>query len=218
MSMELITQLRLLFKGKFDKVENDHFSIRFRSEVLSKKTMEDILDVNGRSLSFLFSFFNDHNEQISWEKMLLVYYAWYDSKLFYTHHWGTGKAADAAVLSVFLGGGSDYRIAVHENTHIITMSNWTKNSSSFLAFSVRHTSIGRIADNSRFVDEVSGQPDVERYRYRGAFPFFCADVLDYELVSVQFTHTEFRVDIIFLDKFFQRSIGTVAHFVLFLHG
>ncbi|ODS35230.1 MAG: hypothetical protein A7315_01905 [Candidatus Altiarchaeales archaeon WOR_SM1_79] len=131
-SIELLPKLRLRFKGKFDKIENNHFSLHFRKEVISEEAMKKIVDVNERSLQFLLNFFEKNSEPVKWEKLFIVYFAWFDSKLFYTHHWGVGKAADAGIFSVYLGGGDDYRIAVHENTHKLTMLNWTENTSSFL--------------------------------------------------------------------------------------
>lgn len=119
----LITRLRLTIKGAFDKVETKNFIIRFRADEISREKMEKIADVNEKSLAFLFSLFKE-DQELRWKKLLTVYFSDYDSKLFYTHHWGTGLASDEGVFMVHRGGVPDIGLAAHENAYILSKLNW----------------------------------------------------------------------------------------------
>jgi len=122
-SSVLITRLRLTIKGAFDKVETKNFIIRFRTDEISRETMEKIAEVNEKSLGFLFGLFKE-DQGLRWKKLLTVYFSDYDSKLFYTHHWGTGLASDEGVFMVHRGGVPDIALAAHENAHILSKLNW----------------------------------------------------------------------------------------------
>ena len=122
-SSVLITRLRLTIKGAFDKVETKNFIIRFRTDEISRETMEKIAEVNEKSLGFLFGLFKE-DQGLRWKKLLTVYFSDYDSKLFYTHHWGSGLASDEGVFMVYRGGVPDIALAAHENAHILSKLNW----------------------------------------------------------------------------------------------
>ena len=122
-SSVLITRLRLTIKGAFDKVETKNFIIRFRTDEISRETMEKIAEVNEKSLGFLFGLFKE-DQGLRWKKLLTVYFSDYDSKLFYTHHWGSGLASEEGVFMVHRGGVPDIALAAHENAHILSKLNW----------------------------------------------------------------------------------------------
>lgn len=122
-SSVLITRLRLTIKGAFDKVETKNFLVRFRAGEISRETMQKIADVNEKSLRFLFGLFKD-DQELRWKKLLTVYFSDYDSKLFYTHHWGSGLASDEGVFMVHRGEVPDIGLAAHENVHILSKLNW----------------------------------------------------------------------------------------------
>jgi hypothetical protein len=130
-SVELISRIKLRIRGNFDKVETKNFLIRFRAEGISKEEIKRLLEVNEKSLSFLFNCFKEDKE-LKWKKFFTVYFRDFDSKLFYTHHWGWGKASDEGVFMIYKGGVPDFGLAVHENMHILTDLNWG-DSTSFLS-------------------------------------------------------------------------------------
>ena len=129
-SAELISRIKLKIKGSFDKVETDNFLVRFRKEVIPLKKMEKIVQLNEKSLNFLFEVFKE--EKLTWKKQFTVYFRDFDSKLFYTHHWGVGLASLDGAFMVYLEDLLNYGLAVHENTHTLINSNWSNSSTSFL--------------------------------------------------------------------------------------
>jgi hypothetical protein len=132
MSRELISKLELKMDGNFNQLETDHFLFRFRGETIPKDEMRALVETNEKAVKFIFDYFKTL-ESPEWEKKLNVYFRDYDSKLFYTHHWGGGLACDEGVFMVHLGGVPNFGIAVHENTHIYTYLNWSGESTSFLS-------------------------------------------------------------------------------------
>lgn len=132
LSRELITKLELRIEGNFDKVETDHFLFRFRGETISKNEMKSLVSTNEKAVKFIFDYF-ETLEKPKWEKKLNVYFRDFDSKIFYTHHWGWGLASDEGVFMVHFGGASNFGLAVHENTHVYTYLNWSGESTSFMS-------------------------------------------------------------------------------------
>jgi len=130
-AFELISRIELRIEGNFERVETDHFLIRFRKDEFSKEKMEGLAQINEKSLKFLFDVLQDGSE-LKWTKQLTVYFRDFDSKTFYTRHWGWGGAISNGVYAIFLESARDYGLAVHENTHTITYLNWTRDSTSFL--------------------------------------------------------------------------------------
>ncbi len=125
-SQVLISKLNLAVKGVFQKVETPHFSFHFRKEEFSKRGMEQIAAVNEKAHGFITTRFK--GVDLDSKKLFIVYFRDYDSKVFYTHHWGKGLAADAGIFNVLEGEVPSFGLAVHENTHLL----WGTNSTSFL--------------------------------------------------------------------------------------
>jgi hypothetical protein len=132
LSRELISKLELKIEGCFEKVESDHFLFRFRSEVIPKNEMKALVETNEKAVKFVFDYF-EALEKPRWERKMNVYFRDFDSKIFYTHHWGRGLACDEGVFMVHPGGVPDFGMAVHENTHIYMYLNWSDESTSFMS-------------------------------------------------------------------------------------
>jgi hypothetical protein len=130
-SRELIKKVRIKIKGNFENLDSRNFSFFFRNELISREEVDKIQEVNEKSLEFILDCFKKE-DQISWEKLSTFYFRDYDSKVFYTHHWGRGMASNEGVYMVLEGGIPEYDTAVHENTHILTYQNWG-GSSSFMS-------------------------------------------------------------------------------------
>ena len=132
MSRELISNLELNIKGKFDRLETKHFNFRYREKRIPGDDMRDLIEVNERALKFIFHFFEGSGRQ-KWDRKMNVYFRDFDSKIFYTHHWGSGLASAEGVFMVHRGGDPKFALAVHENTHIYTDTNWSEHTSSFMS-------------------------------------------------------------------------------------
>lgn len=128
-SRELITKLRLRVKGRFESVETPNFEFLFRSETIPVAAIEGLAEVNESSLRFPLELFASFDP--SWEKTTTVYFRDYDSKLFYTHHFGRGLSEEEGTFMVYDGLAPDLGLAVHENTHRFMATNWG-GASSFL--------------------------------------------------------------------------------------
>lgn len=122
-SRDLIVRLRLRFEGAFQKSETPHFRFRYRAKELDRAEMDRIAEVNERALARLLDLFKGAGD-LKWVKLPTVYFADYDSKLFYTHHWGSGLASDEGVFMVHKGGVPNLGLAAHENAHILATRNW----------------------------------------------------------------------------------------------
>jgi|GEM_PF-1331490 len=131
-SMELITRMKLEIQGAFARIETDNFILSYPRGSYSDGDMKQIANLNEKSLQFLFKIFND-GEKIKWDKLFTAFFPGYDSKLFYTRHWGRGLACKEGIFNFFEGGVPDYGLIVHENMHILTRINWSSNTPSFLA-------------------------------------------------------------------------------------
>jgi hypothetical protein len=131
-SRELISRIRLNIKGNFEKVETASFLLRFRKEEVPRKAMEQAARVNEKAVKFLLRLLKEDTTLV-WKKSLSVYFGGYDSKYFYTHHWGRGLADLEGTFMVHGGAAPDYAMAVHENTHILAQRCWSENTTSFMA-------------------------------------------------------------------------------------
>ena len=125
-SRELISELTLTVEGAFQSVETPHYSFHFRPEEFSKRGMHEIAGMNEKAHLFITKIFTGLD--FASKRLFIVYYRDYDSKIFYTHHWGKGFATNAGIFNVYEGGVPNIALAVHENTHQL----WGANSSSFL--------------------------------------------------------------------------------------
>jgi hypothetical protein len=122
-SVELSAKIHLEIEGNFAKAETENFLIRFRKSVFSKEEMEETVEVNEKSLRFLRECFQE-DKDLKWKRLFVVYFRDFDSKVFYTHHMGWGKAGEEGVFMIYKGGVPDFGLAVHENTHILSRLNW----------------------------------------------------------------------------------------------
>jgi hypothetical protein len=123
-AVELSAKIRIKIEGNFAKAETKNFLIRFRKDVFSEEEMEETVKVNEKSLRFLLDCFKA-DKDLLWKRLFVVYFRDFDSKVFYTHHMGWGKAGEEGVFMIYKGGGvPDFGLAVHENTHILTRLNW----------------------------------------------------------------------------------------------
>lgn len=129
-SSGLISRIRLQMDSDFEEIETENFLFRFRNEVISDMNMREIAEVNEKALRFLFGLFKGDGE-LRWKKLFAVYFRDYDTKLFFTHHWGSGLASDEGMFIVHKGEVPDYALAAHENAHILAGMNWGS-STSFL--------------------------------------------------------------------------------------
>ena len=127
-SAELITSLRLAMRGKFDKLETDNFLLRYREEVISGEEIKEVARAHERGLAFLFDLLEE-DQNLHWQKLSSVYFRGYDSKLFYTRHWGDALASDEGVFIAHTGGVPSYGLVVHELAHIFVALNWGESSS-----------------------------------------------------------------------------------------
>ncbi len=137
--VELNARIRLRIDGAFLKAETKNFILQARSAEISEDTLEKIARVNEKALEGLWECFRD-DRAMKWKKFLVVYFRDYDSKVFYTHHWGRGLSSDEGSFIVYSGGIPDVGLAAHENAHTLIGSNWGE-SSSFLS-----EGIGRYAE------------------------------------------------------------------------
>ncbi len=126
-SERLITKIRVEVKGKFEKIESEHFLIRFREENIPVSQMKTLIDTNNESVKFILNLFSELNPY--WRKSFIAYFSDYDSKLFYTRHWGFGWSTDNGVFMVYNKELPGFGLAVHENTHTLFRSNWGGQSS-----------------------------------------------------------------------------------------
>ncbi len=129
-AVELSAKIRLKIEGNFAKAETENFLIRFRKDVFSEEEMNETARVNEKSLQLLLDCFKE-DKDLRWKRLFVVYFRDFDSKVFFTHHMGWGKAGEEGVFMIYKGGVPDFGLAVHENTHILTRLNWG-DSSSFL--------------------------------------------------------------------------------------
>ena len=126
----LISRLALRIDGQFDRVSTANFDFCFEREKINPEKVSALAATNEKSVSFLLDLFKA--EKLKWRKTLTVYFRDYDSKLFYTHHWGKGASSDAGIFMVFDGSIPNFGLTVHENAHSLIGDNWG-GSSSFLS-------------------------------------------------------------------------------------
>jgi hypothetical protein len=138
-SQVLIARLSIDLRGRFEAVETGNFLFRFLGGSFPGKEIDDLAQVNEKSLTLLGTIFNA-DRKLAWKKLPVYYFRDYDTKVFYTHHWGLGWATDEGTYMVHPGGAPNFPLVVHENAHILIGANWG-GSSSFLS-----EGIGRFAE------------------------------------------------------------------------
>jgi hypothetical protein len=128
-SRELITRLRLRIDGAFETVETESFRFRFRAIAIPRESVARVGDLHESSLRSLRVVLGPGERP--WPTAPITYFAGFDSKTFYTHHWGSGLANRTGVFLVWPGGEADPGLIAHENAHTYTGLHWG-GSSSFL--------------------------------------------------------------------------------------
>ncbi len=136
-SQKLIINLDLYIKGKYDKISADKGSLFYDSEAINSSSMSILSKMHDRSITFLLDLFKDAKP--GWKNQNLYYFADYDSKVFYTRHWGHAASHITGNYYVYknsYGSISEnpYGLTVHENTHLLFFQNWMdecKGASSF---------------------------------------------------------------------------------------
>jgi len=116
--------INLQMVGEFDVLTSKYFAIRFHGEILNKDRIVPLVELGDKSVAFLLKLFNGID--LKWEKEHIVYFANYDSKLFYTGHWGMGLSSEAGIFNVRLNGNKEkdhFGLIVHENAHSLFNNN-----------------------------------------------------------------------------------------------
>ncbi len=162
-AVELNARIRLRIEGAFAKAETDHFLLRARSSEISRDSLEKIAGVNEQALAGLRDCFRD-DRGLKWRKSLVVYFRDYDSKVFYTHHWGRGLGSDEGSFMIYSGGIPDIGLAAHESAHTLIGSNWGE-STSFMA-----EGIGRYAEAQATKQDINNGKVVEFLKSGQLFP------------------------------------------------
>ena len=125
-SQALVTQLKCSFTGRFERFETSHFSIRYRKAAFAESEIAEVAQLNERSVAFLLDLFQP--EVLSWTKVPTTYFRGFDSKAFYTFHWGSGLANASGSFLVYQGT-PDFGLIVHENAHTLLEGNWGRTTS-----------------------------------------------------------------------------------------
>jgi hypothetical protein len=89
--------------------------------------MRDLAGVNEQSIAFLLRLFAA--AAVSWRPSTITYFSGYDSKVFFTHHWGSGLSSSVGSFMVFDPSKVSLGLAVHENAHTLLSDNWGWSSS-----------------------------------------------------------------------------------------
>jgi hypothetical protein len=126
----LIAKLDLRIDGKFRMIETANFTFAFEPRGIVPADAAALAETSEKAVQFLLALF--HEAEPRWKKTFTAYYADFDSKLFFLHHWGKGRAGDAGIFMVYDGRKPDVGLAAHENAHVLIGQNWG-GSSSFLS-------------------------------------------------------------------------------------
>ena len=125
------TAIHLRIDGAFDRIETDQFEVLFKSSLIDREDMTAVVGVQDWSLSLIRTLLGGAADR-PLPKRTTVYFAGFDSKVFYTHHWGSGLASEAGTFVVWRGTEVDSGLIAHELAHIFTWHSWGS-SSSFMA-------------------------------------------------------------------------------------
>lgn len=153
-SQELISRLSLTIKGKFDAAETKNFLFRYQGDVIPGQQMQELAAADEKALAFLMQVFKEEKD-LKWQRLFVVYFRDYDSKLFYTHHWGRGWATGEGVFMVHEGRAPNFPLAVHEIAHILMDVNWG-GSTSFLDEGIGKYTEALASDKDRNNREIIG--------------------------------------------------------------
>ena len=125
---EMISRLELQIHGRFERIETEHFVFRFQPGHFADNG--EIAEVNEDAVAFLLDLFA--GQVGAWTRTTVTYFPDFDSKVFFTHHWGSGLGADHGIFLVQNETETSRGLVVHEQAHILIGSNWGW-STSFLA-------------------------------------------------------------------------------------
>jgi hypothetical protein len=136
-SMELITSMRIEFTAAFPRVETDNFTFRYPPGAYSDNHVKEIARLNEESLAFLMENLRQDGP-LRWERLVSVAFPGFDSKIFYTSHWGRGLATEIGAFAVSEGIAPDWGLIVHENMHVLGGVNWGSSTSFLTEGIARH--------------------------------------------------------------------------------
>ena len=126
----LIAKLDLRIDGKFQVMETNNFTFAFEPRGIARDAAAALVRTNDKALSFDLELFG--KAELHWNKTFVAYFADFDSKVFFVHHWGQGLSSDAGIFMVYDGKKPDFGLAAHEAAHMLIGQNWG-DSSSFLS-------------------------------------------------------------------------------------
>ncbi len=130
-SRELISRLELNLQGRFDTFTSPNFIYRFPPGALSSQQVEKMTTYSEQALAFI-SKLLPGSEEREWRPAMTTFFPDYDSKVFYTLHWGTGLSTDTGTFMVWGSAVPSYELIVHETAHLYNSTFWSLESSSFL--------------------------------------------------------------------------------------
>ena len=126
----LIAKLELRMDGKFLAIETGNFTLAFEPRGIPRDAAEALAGTHEKAVRGNLELFRE--TQPRWKKSFAAYFADFDSKVFFLHHWGRGMGGDAGTFMVYDGKAPDPGLAAHENAHVLMGQNWG-GSSSFLS-------------------------------------------------------------------------------------
>lgn len=119
-------RLRCTYEGAFEALETSRFVVRYRETALSADQVEELARVNEDSVDLLLTTFPGHD--LEWSKHVTTFFRGFDTKVFYTHHWGFGLATANRSYLVYQGA-PDPGLVTHENAHVLFDRSWGETSS-----------------------------------------------------------------------------------------
>jgi len=122
----MILKLQCSLEGRFHRLESPGFLLLSREGILSEDQLSELLQVNEKSVALLLDLFD--YADLTWTKTPTVYFGGYDTKAFYTLHWGEALATSTGSYLVY-SGKPDFGLIVHENTHTIFDRSWGETTS-----------------------------------------------------------------------------------------
>jgi hypothetical protein len=121
-----VPRLRCSFEGRFRRLESHRILLLSRRSAIDEAESAELFSVNERSAAFLLDLFASSG--ITWTRTPTVYFRGYDTKVFYTLHWGRGLA-NATGSYLLHSGQPDFGLVVHEHTHSLFDRGWGETAS-----------------------------------------------------------------------------------------
>lgn len=195
-SQALSTRLECSFTGRFERYETPNFSFRYRQAAFDESEIVEVAELNERSLEFLLELFQP--EALSWRKVPTLYFRGFDSKVFYTFHWGKGLATPGGSYLVY-EGAPDWGLIVHENAHTLLDQNWGE-TISFLS-----EGAGRLAE-ARATDPLMNHRETQGFLAQGKW--FALE----EMVTFSIGEPGLKTDLGY------PAAGSFVEFLIEIHG